>query len=130
MSKFDFEVEDMVKFGEDQLKNDSLSDEMVAFHKFTVEMLNYELGIDAMANQTIGGKKSLMGKSIQGAKVLAITAGSMRQFAKTTAYDLGIKRVWPIRKAVNPLVRANPKKSMPWFYYKTGLRYLMGVGWR
>ena len=104
IKKPEFTVEDMIALGKTKLATE-LIPELLPFHQFTVEMLEYELMHDVVY-------KTL----------------NMKKYAQIYIEDLDLLKTIESIRAIQCLitqlaVRAD-KNTIDFFYYQTGLRYV------
>lgn len=109
--KFEFSVEDLIEHGKKELEYEYLDENARKFHEYTIAMLEFELS-----------------SAKTGTKGFAVLM--MRQIAKKNAQDMLIKHVRPLKKAVAMRYSGYDKKTLEGFYYRTGKRYLVILGFR
>lgn len=125
-----FEVEDMVKYAEEQAARFDVPKAYIDLHKFGKEMLEYEIGLDMGARAMFGGKKDIFQMVKVGRVVSMSAAVGMRQLAKTLIHDMGYLVIKPLKNTCQREIKRHDKYTMIGFYYRSVLRYLRATGQR
>lgn len=125
-----FEIEDLIDYGKKQILRSDISEDLIAFYKFTNELLDYEIGLQLGAESMMGSNKSFFNVVKTGSIIAAVAASNMQRYAKTTLYQLGYRRTHELKKACKKEIKKHDKYSFEGFYYRSGLRYLRATALR